>query len=115
MMDGFPLVGECWGLFAPCTMACQARLARAQGRASVSTELHALCLQGHALDEALLDRHEQRCRQDHDERLDIIHSLGRQPDPHLHHYLEGQLERLKLVRLARQRGRDPGLVAGGGQ
>lgn len=93
-------------------MLSQAQLARAQGRASVSTELHALCLQGHPLDEALLDGHEQRCRHDHGERLEILHSLGRQPDPHLHHYLEGQLERLKLVRLALQRGRDPGLSPG---
>ena len=96
-------------------MLSPAQLARAQGRASVSTELHALCLQGHPLDEALLNRHEQRCRQDHGERLDIVHSLGRQPDPHLHHYLEGQLERLKLVRLALQQGRDPGLVPGVGE
>ena len=93
-------------------MPSQAQLARAQGRASVSTELHHLCLQGHPLDETLLERHEQRCRQDHAERLEIVHSLGRQPDPHLHHYLEGQLERLNLVRLALQRGRDPGLVPG---
>lgn len=102
-------------MFAPCTMLSPAQLARAQGRASVSTELHALCLQGHPLDESLLNRHEQRCRQDHGERLDIVHSLGRQPDAHLHHYLEGQLERLKLVRLALQRGRDPGLVSGVGE
>ncbi len=93
-------------------MLSQAQLARAQGRASVSTELHALCLQGHPLDEALLDDHEQRCRHDHGERLEILQSLGRQPDPHLGHYLEGQLERLKLVRLSLQRGRDPGLIAG---
>ena len=93
-------------------MLSQAQLARAQGRASVSTELHALCLQGYPLDEALLDGHEQRCRHDHGERLEILHSLGRHPDPHLHHYLEGQLERLKLVRLALQQGRDPGLSPG---
>ena len=96
-------------------MLSPAQLARAQGRSSVSTELHALCLQGHSLNETLLDHHEQRCRQDHDERLEIVHGLGRQPDPHLHHYLEGQLERLKLVRLALQRGRDPGLVPGAGE
>lgn len=93
-------------------MLSQAQLARAQGRASVSTELHALCLQGHLLDETLLDNHEQRCRHDHGERMEILHSLGRQPDPHLRHYLEGQLERLKLVRLSLQRGRDPGLIPG---
>ena len=93
-------------------MPSQEQLARAQGRASVSTELHALCLQGHRLDETLLNAHEQRCRQDHGERLEILHSLGRQPDPHLHHYLAGQLERLKLVRFALQRGRDPGLSGG---
>ncbi|WP_025781509.1 hypothetical protein [Candidatus Synechococcus spongiarum] len=93
-------------------MVRQEQLARAQGRASVGAELHALCLQGRHLDEALLDAHEQRCRQDHRERLEILHSMGRQSDPHLHHYLEGQLERLKLVRASLQRGRDPGLVPG---
>ena len=91
-------------------MPSQEQRARAQGRASVSTELHALCLQGHRLDETLLNDHEQRCRHDHGERLEVFHDLGRQPDPNLHHYLDGQLERLKLVRLALQRGRDPGLV-----
>ena len=93
-------------------MLSQAQLARAQGRASVSTELHALCLQGHLLNETLLDDHERRCRHDHKERLETLQSLGRQPDPHLHHYLEGQLERLKLVRISLQRGRDPGLIPG---
>ena len=96
-------------------MLSQEQLARALGRASVGTELHALCLQGHPLDEILLDAHERRCRQDHGERLEILHGMGRQSDPHLHHYLEGQLERLKLVRAALQRGRDPGLVPGAGE
>ncbi|MXW39841.1 MAG: hypothetical protein F4Z75_01545 [Synechococcus sp. SB0668_bin_15] len=105
-------LGESWVCLHHCAMLSQEQLARAQGRASVSAELHALCLQGRRLDEALLDHHEQRCRQDHGERLEILHSLGRQPDPHLHHYLQGQLERLKLVRSALQRGRDPGLSAG---
>ena len=70
---------------------------------------------GRRLDETLLDDHEQQCRQDHDERLEIFHNLGRQPDPDLHHYLAGQLERLKLVRTALQRGRDPVLVPGVGE
>ena len=90
-------------------MLSQAQLARAQGRAAVAAELHALCAQGHPLDATLVDRHEQRCRHDHGERLEIFHGLGRQSDPNLNHYLAGQLERLKLVRIALQRGRDPGL------
>ena len=93
-------------------MLSQAQQARAQGRASVGTELHALCLQGHPLDDDLLDDHEKRCRHEHGERMETLHSLGRQPDPNLHHYLEGQLQRLNLVRRALQRGRDPGLIPG---
>ena len=93
-------------------MLSQAQLARAQGRASVSTELHALCLAGHPLDETLLASHERQCRQEHGERLEILQSLGRQSDPNSDHYLEGQLERLQLVRFALQQGRDPGLIAG---
>jgi len=96
-------------------MLSQEQLARAQGRVSVGAELHALCLQGCPLDETLLDAHERRCRQDHGERLEILRSMGRQSDPQLHHYLEGQLERLRLVRAALQRGRDPGLVPGAGE
>jgi len=41
--------------------------------------------------------------------------MGRQSDPQLHHYLEGQLERLRLVRAALQLGRDPGLIPGAGE
>jgi len=44
--------------------------------------------------------------------MEILHGLGRQMDPNLNYYLEGQLERLKLVRLSLERGRDPGLVPG---
>jgi len=93
-------------------MLSQAQQARAQGRACVSRELHALSCQGQVLDGHVLDAYEEGCRRDHGERMEILHGLGRQMDPNLNYYLEGQLERLKLVRLSLERGRDPGLVPG---